>query len=299
MALDHTRPPESLLRELEEVAHAAQALVAVLDRGLNFPLPPDFPTDQLTDICRSLMRLPEGTAEGARSPLDYARHRLPAIRRQYVLSEGLTQRDVEPSLTRGAALDQKLTALMTAVSTAFDEYRALASEEGEEFKAEAGIVPKKGSVDEATRRATKLDETLAEASSRLEEIADPASQRADDLKRQLKDARGLNQIASAEMRMPRVVVGWLRKSVDALKRSPAVIAKTVAAIRVGVDVSKVFVDRWHGFSHDTASFVFAQIHKTLRRPRTSSVMHRRGARRTKSLSRSTSPPKWNAHRVGD
>ena len=59
MALDHTRPPESLLRELEEVAHAAQALVAVLDRGLNFPLPPDFPTDQLTDICRSLMRLPE------------------------------------------------------------------------------------------------------------------------------------------------------------------------------------------------------------------------------------------------
>jgi hypothetical protein len=63
MALDHTKPPESLLRELKEVAHAAEALVEVMERGL----------DQLTDICQSLMRLPEGTAEGARSPLDYAR----------------------------------------------------------------------------------------------------------------------------------------------------------------------------------------------------------------------------------
>src|SRR5215475_4651806 len=209
MALDHTKPPESLLRELEEVAHAAQALVEVMERGLNFPQPPDFPADQLTDICKSLMRLPEGTAEGARSPLDYARHRLPAIRRQYVLSEGVTPRDAEPSLTRGASLDQKLTALMTAVSTAFDEYRSLASEEAEDFKAEAGIVPKKGRVDEATTRAAQLDETLAAASGAVDEMADPASRKADDLKRQLKDARGLNQLASAEMRMPRVIVGWL------------------------------------------------------------------------------------------
>src|SRR5262249_26278330 len=89
------------------------------------------------------------------------------------------------------------------------------------------------------------------------------SRKADDLKRQLKDARGLNQLASAEMRMPRVIVGWLRKTVDALKKSPAVIAKTIAAIRVGVDVSKVFVDRWHEFQHDGAGFIFAQIHKTL------------------------------------
>lgn len=134
MALDHTKPPASLLRELDEVAQAARALVDVMDRGLNFPLPPEFPSSQLVDICHSLVRLPEGTAEGARPPLDYARHRLPAIRRQYILSEDLSARGAEPSLTRGAALDQKLTALMSAVSTAFDEYRSLASEEVEEFK---------------------------------------------------------------------------------------------------------------------------------------------------------------------
>ena len=180
-----------------------------------------------------------------------------------MLPEGRTQGDEQPSLTRGATLDHKLTALMTAVSTAFDEYRSLASEEAEVFKAEGGIVPKKGSVDEAAGRARKLDQALADAIGTLDEIADPASKKADDLKRQLKDARGFNEIASAEMRMPRVVVGWLRKSVDALKRSPTVIASTVSTIRVGVDVSKVFVDRWHDFSHETANFVYVQIHKTL------------------------------------
>ena len=157
----------------------------------------------------------------------------------------------------------KLTALMSAVSTAFDEYRSLASEEPEDFKVEAGIILKKGSVDEATSRSAQLDQTLEAQTQKFEEMADPASAKADDLTRQLKDARGLNQLASAEMRMPRVVVGWLRKSLDALKKSPAVIGKTVASLRVGVDVTQVFVDRWHEFEHNGTGFIFDQIRKTL------------------------------------
>jgi hypothetical protein len=78
---------------------------------------------------------------------------------------------------------------MTAVSTAFDEYRSLASEEAEDFKAEAGIVADKGSVADATKQAERLDESLVKAGDTLEEISERSSRKADDLKRQLKDAR--------------------------------------------------------------------------------------------------------------
>jgi hypothetical protein len=89
MPLGYTQPSEGLARELREVARDAIALSEVLTEGLNFNLPPDFPKEQLIEITRSLMQLPGGTAEGCRPSLQYARDRLPAIRRAYVLSEEL------------------------------------------------------------------------------------------------------------------------------------------------------------------------------------------------------------------
>jgi hypothetical protein len=84
MPLNHSAPDEGFMRELREVARDAVALNEPLAKPLNFlnfELPPDFPKSQLIDICRSLAQLPDGTAEGSRPALEYARIRLPAIRR--------------------------------------------------------------------------------------------------------------------------------------------------------------------------------------------------------------------------
>jgi|SRR5664279_6017425 hypothetical protein len=89
MALEYTQPHEELARELREVARDATALIDALTKGLNFDFSPDFPKDQLIEIARSLAQLPGGTAEGSRPSLEYARDRLPAIRRAHVLSEEL------------------------------------------------------------------------------------------------------------------------------------------------------------------------------------------------------------------
>jgi hypothetical protein len=142
--LDYSKPPESLALELQEVARDAAALFEHL-KGSNY-LPSTFPKNQLSDIAGSLIGLPEGTAEGCRAALEYARNRLPFIRRENILSVQNSPLflgiDAPPTVTRGDFLDQKVRDLIASVTTALDEYRRLASEEGEdEFESEASVVP--------------------------------------------------------------------------------------------------------------------------------------------------------------
>ncbi|MTD95618.1 helix-turn-helix domain-containing protein [Hyphomicrobium sp. xq] len=264
MSLQHSRPPHSLSLELQEVARDARDLIVLLERGLNFPPPPDFPSEQLKDICRSLTQLPEGTAEGSRPPLEYARRRLPAIRRQYVLSDEAAADDEHPRLARGASFDQKLSSLIASVSTALDEYRRLAAEDDvDELPPEAGIVVSSNSTDAAIAKSEAFDLSLERARETVDQVTQPSSARADDLKRQLLDARGLNQLAAAEISMPVVMRGWLKKVVDALKTTPTIIKRTVAAMRVGTDVTEVLYGRWCEFADDGTKFLFAQFRKTL------------------------------------
>lgn len=265
MSLPHSRPTHSLLLELQEVARDARELVTLLERGLNFPPPPDFPTEQLKEICRSLMQLPEGTAEGSRPSLEYARRRLPAIRRQFVLSDETAAVDEHPRLARGATFDQKLATLIASVSTALDEYRRLAVEDNfdDDLPLEAGIVMSAGSADAAVKKSEAFDRSLERAQETVAQVTNPSSLRADDLKRQLRDARGLNQLAAAEISMPIVVPGWLKKVVEALKETPSAIKRSVAAVRVGTDVVEIFYTRWSEFADDGIKFLFAQFRKTL------------------------------------
>src|SRR5262249_21173101 len=161
-------------------------------------------------------------------------------RRQHIQTGDLPSTK-EPTLSRGALLDQRLGVLIASVSTALDEYRRLASEEGAvDFKAEAGIVPQKGSVGDAVEDSRKLDEALAQAEDTIETVSRPTSEPADNLQRQLRDARGLNRMASAEIRMPTVVVSWLRKTADTLKDYPTIIDRSVGAMQVSVDVVEKF-----------------------------------------------------------
>jgi len=46
MALSYARPPETLARELQEVARDALELIAALTMPLNVELPSTFPKDQ-------------------------------------------------------------------------------------------------------------------------------------------------------------------------------------------------------------------------------------------------------------
>jgi hypothetical protein len=166
MSLGHTQPPEGLLRELHEVAHDACALRASLTTEINFPLPPDFPKDQLLDISRSLAQLPIGTAEGCRAPLEYARNRLPAIRREYVLSEELDEptnnTDATPVVLRNSLIDERLRRLIASVSTAIDEYRRLAVEEL--LKLEREIVVLRDEAEPAITQSLRLERELTSAS---------------------------------------------------------------------------------------------------------------------------------------
>src|SRR5262249_60765548 len=102
MPLEHSNPAPTLAAELDEVARDAHDLMEVLQRGLNIPLPTEFPREQLIDICSTLVLLPQGTGEGCRAPLEYARKRLPSIRREHVSTDSLQNDEAAPLLVRGA-----------------------------------------------------------------------------------------------------------------------------------------------------------------------------------------------------
>lgn len=264
MTLSYDRPSENLSAELIEVAGAARELLTTLEGRSNAPIPSKFPKDQLADICRSLIQLPLGTAEGCRVPLEYSRNRLPAIRREHIRIEAKSTTSADHLLTRGTSIDNRLASLITAVTTALDEYRRAAAEEEEDLDSppDASITPPAKSVEDAVRFSEALDKSVENARRDLDDITKPDSLCADELKRQLKDVQGINRMSSAEMRMPRVVVGWLRKTTLSLKFYPDVMVKTAAKVRKGVDVAQVAYDRWHEFKHGGMDFIFEELRKT-------------------------------------
>ncbi len=187
MALGHVPPDETLNRELLDVARDSDALSAYL-RAPN-AIPDTFPGSQLVAICQSLGGLPDGTAEGCRVPLEYARVRLPAIRREHILSEDhvgpLADPDAAPPLLRGMGLDRLLKDLIAAVTTALDEYRRQATAP---FDDTVGPEPIVDTPDDATIRAAlaqseSLETELRNAGDEIRAATVPDSSRADRLLR--------------------------------------------------------------------------------------------------------------------
>jgi formylglycine-generating enzyme required for sulfatase activity len=266
MPLNHGPPDEGFMRELREVARDAIALSEPLTKPLNFGLPPDFPKDQLVDICRSLAQLPHGTAEGSRPALEYARNRLPAIRRVHVLSEELdtSKGDVPPPVLRGALIDLRLRDLIASVTTALDEYRRLAAEEpAEEPKPEAAVTPSGDVTDDAVAKSARLEAKLAEAKATVEETTNPNSRRADDLKREINDAVSLNRLARVELQMKKIFVTLYRRTVNALKDYPKLIRTAAARLRDDTDIVQMGFERWHDFKRNSTIHLFEEIKKTL------------------------------------
>lgn len=227
MPLEYTEPQDDLARELREVARDAQALENVLQQNLNVRIPDNFPKVQLIEIARALARLPNGTAEGCLAVLEYARNRLPAIRRGHVQSEETeSSNDVEhaPAIVRGDHVDQKIRDLIASVTTALDEYRKTAGYEADtEYEPEEGITVADSTTRDAVTQSETLGSNFSEFRNTLDAVSAPGSRRADTLRRQISDANGLNGLARVELKMSKVVVGWYKKTLSALKEYPDVI----------------------------------------------------------------------------
>lgn len=256
--LNYTIPPPSLMRELNEVAADAGALGKELEKANR--LPADFPIQQLQELLEGLQALPAGTGEGCLKPLEIALSRLPAIRKKYFETEEQSRQprngEEAPPLTRGMVIDQRLGALISSITTALDEYRALASVEADNVADTAPSIPIDPSSSEvvsAMAAAKSAEENLQVGADQLENIAEPSSGNADSLKRQMRDVRGLLRLARVELRMPEFVPRWFRKIVNGIKDYPRILIKAAKGIQIGVDVARPLADAWshfeHGFHH--------------------------------------------------
>ena len=263
--LTYTTPPLSLMRELREVESDASALAAELARAQY--LPSDFPAEQFQELLVGLQSLPAGTAEGCRQPLEYARARLPAIRRQFIKTEEESRQspadqDAPPPLTRGMTIDVRIGALVNSVTTALDEYRALASlqeDDATDTAPSLEIDPTSPDVVEAMAVSQSAERALGDHVNELERIARPDSVTADSLKRQMRDARALLSLARIELRMPAFVPRWYRKTIDAVLDYPGILRATATAIQMGVDVARPMFDAWHHFKGGFSRLVLDSI----------------------------------------
>ena len=268
MSCNYTKPKQELARELREVARHAVALNKALTKGLNFELPNDFPKDQLIEITETLAGLPSGTAEGCGPPLQYARSRLPAIRRLHILSEELEERtgtsgEAPPPVLRGALIDQRLRDLLASVTTALDEYRLIRGyEPPDESEGRSATLKSADMASEAIDRSMRLEARLVDARNIVEETTEPGSQTADTLKRQISDARGLNKLARAELEMPKIMFGWYRRILDSLKQYPEMIKSTAATLKTGADILHIALKRWHEFEQHGTTFLVNEFKKS-------------------------------------
>ena len=265
MALKYTKPNARLETELLSVAQDAQSVIKSLEEQ-NY-IPPEFPTATLIDICETLIGLPLGTAEGCRVPLEYARGRLPAIRRNHFALDGdhvATSGDMqEPQLFRGMSLDRTLSSLIASISTALDEYRFQASEQQEEPLDRLAEVaaPNTAEIAKVVAGADQIEATIQEAAAELSEIARPGSVPIDTLSRTLRDTEGLARVSKAELNFGTVVLRWYKGIVQSAKKMPKLIVSAAKAVKVGTDIASSFSGRWLEMCENLIDFGLTEVDK--------------------------------------
>lgn len=127
MPLRHERPSADYMRELRAVARAAASLREQLPT-INL-LPDGFPLEQVEGFCDSLVRLPNGTAEGSIGPLRAADSELNRIRQRFIPAYSEDDEEPQPLVARDGNLDLRLVSLMAAVRSAIERYKVEAGEE--------------------------------------------------------------------------------------------------------------------------------------------------------------------------
>lgn len=235
---------EQLQQELEEVEAASHVLQEYI-RAPNIPLPENFPELQLIEICSSLSNLRHGSAEGCRIPLEYARLRLPAIRRDFIARDSQEGANRQPIHSRGFGLDRPLAELTIAVSTALDAYSRISSEKLDdtviqELQVDPSSVPLTAStIEQSLFLSSEVEKTARQISSSF----DGFDEKGDELGRSLRDAENLNILARAELR-GRVVVRWFRKVVGAFRLSPKKLRYVSKTLLLTKDAAQI----WDNFN---------------------------------------------------
>ena len=263
MALKRTKPPETLLRELIQVAEHADKLTSAISSAN--ALPAQFPIEPTLTLCGALSDLPLGTAEGCRLPLEYARSRLPAIRREFLpIDRGSVATIDDSAPDRGSHLDAAILALLGAVSTALDEYRYLATSSFSDVDVEDysetfdDINSRNSVVDRSLRTRSYIRSGVSEAG----DLFEPDSETGSTLIRSLHDAEQLNELARAEVSMSAVVVRWLRMLSKGLAQVPTIIRKLGEAVEIGADVAQTGWARWDNFWSGLREFGLNEIKET-------------------------------------
>lgn len=228
---------DELSEELEEVESAAKILLEYL-RAPNQPLTTDFPVFQLQEIAQSLSKLSLGTAEGCRVPLEYARLRLPAIRRDHI---GKESDATNIPHSRGFGVDRPLSELIISVTTALDAYSRFSGVETDErsFKERQVSAKSTSGIRDAIETSEDLSKKFGEVIPETRRLLGSRENDNKNLVRQLHDADILNSLARAELR-EKIVVRWFRKTVDTLKLTPNKIRMAARAINLTADAALIW-----------------------------------------------------------
>ena len=250
MRLGDGAPDEALERELRQVAAAAGALATTL-KQVNNALPEGFPKDSVLDLCQALAGLPDGTAEGCRTDLEFARGFLPKIRRGFFADaddDRVADDDTPPPLEREGALDQRLSSLFSAVGTALDEYRFQAQEQAADLvEAEQPLA-----ADPATRaalsdRAGILAQDAAGIGDWLDTEGVSATAAGDALRRRVKDSENLSRATRAQLEAPTVDRVWLDRLQQAGRWTATGIQRLAEATKTALEFNRPLFQAFEAF----------------------------------------------------
>jgi Leucine-rich repeat (LRR) protein len=255
-------PPPELARELEQVRSRARSLSDYL-RSANAPLPEDFPKADILAIAAEMAELPDGTAQGCLSPLEYADTRLADIRSLHFSAEvppHLPYGDHPPALTREEGLDRDLSGLMVAVATARRVANRIAATEPEERAPEPSVHRETVSgLVETESKGARLEQDLTEAREDFDKVARPSSERADHFRRTLTDARVVAGLSRVELAQENIIPAWLKRFGGWLSDYPSRLEDAGRALEVSVDVVETVHGGWRRYSSRVTDALYSSV----------------------------------------
>jgi Leucine-rich repeat (LRR) protein len=255
-------PPPELARELEQVRSRARGLSDYL-RSANAPLPEDFPRADILAIASEMAELPDGTAQGCLSPLEYADTRLADIRSLHfsaIMPPHVLNGDHPPALTREEGLDRDLSGLMVAVATARRVANRIAATEPEETAPEPSVHRETVSgLVEAESKGARLEQDLTEAREDFDKVARPSSERADHFRRTLTDARVIAGLSRVELAQENIIPAWLKRFGGWLSDYPTRLEDAGRGLEVGLDVVETVHGGWRRLKKNLTDVVYASL----------------------------------------
>ena len=255
-------PPPELARELEQVRSRARALCDSL-RSANAPLPEDFPRADILAVAAEMGELPDGTAQGCLPPLEYADMRLADIRSLHfpAITPAHTLRgDHAPVLTREEGLDRDLSGLIVAVATARRVANRIAAIEPEERRPEPSV-PREAvpDLEDVASKGARLEGGLTEARSDFDNAAVRGSERADQFRRTLTDAKVVAGLSRVELAQKNIIPAWLRRFGGWLSDYPTRLEDVGRALEDGVDIAETAHGGWRKLKKKLTDAVYASL----------------------------------------